>query len=60
MNEHPRVCNFLITERDASRVFETCIEGSVIWEYINRYDADERADLAESRSFSQGYLQVFG
>ncbi len=33
--------NLLITETDAGRAFEVTPDGDVVWQYVNRYDADE-------------------
>ena len=32
--------NFLITETSHGRVFEVTPDGTIVWSYINRYDAD--------------------
>jgi hypothetical protein len=32
--------NFLITETTGGRVFEVTPDGTIVWSYINRYDAD--------------------
>jgi len=32
--------NILITETDAGRVFEVTPDGDIVWQYVNRYDAE--------------------
>ncbi|CAB5122819.1 hypothetical protein D3OALGA1CA_2687 [Olavius algarvensis associated proteobacterium Delta 3] len=48
----------LITEFEAGRVFETDSRGRVIWEYINRYDSDEVAELTQARMYPATYFEV--
>jgi len=48
----------LITEFESGRVFETDTEGNTIWEYINRYDSDEVAEISEARVYQAGYFRV--
>jgi hypothetical protein len=48
----------LITEFEAGRVFETDTSGQVIWEYINRYNDDEVAELTEARVYPGNYFSV--
>ena len=48
----------LVTEFEGGRVFETDSEGRVIWEYINRYDSDEVAEVTEARIYPSSYFNV--
>lgn len=48
----------LITEFEGGRVLETDASGQVIWEYINRYDQDEVAEITEARVYSAVYFNV--
>lgn len=48
----------LITEFDGGRVFETDRNGRVVWQFINRYDEDEVAEITEARIYPPGYFEV--
>jgi len=48
----------LITEFEGGRVFETDTSGQVIWEYINRYNEDEVAEITEARVYPSDYFHV--
>ena len=48
----------LVTEFEGGRVFETDATGKILWEYINRYDADEVAEITEGRIYQAGYFSV--
>lgn len=48
----------LITEFEGGRVFETDSSGDIIWEYINRYDSDEVAEITEARVYPAKYFNV--
>ena len=48
----------LITEFEAGRVIETDAEGNIVWEYINRFDEDEVAELTEAKLYSPEYFDV--
>lgn len=48
----------LITEFEGGRVFETDAAGRIIWEYINRYDSDEVAEITEARIYPADYFKV--
>jgi len=49
---------FLITVPEAGRVFETDSGGNIVWEYINRYDADNVAEITEARIYRADYFAV--
>lgn len=48
----------LITEFEGGRVFETDGTGRVLWEYLNRYDTDEVAEITEARVYPISYFNV--
>ena len=48
----------LITEHEGGRVFEVNKEGRIIWEYINRYDSDEVAEITDARIYTADYFNV--
>lgn len=48
----------LVTEFEAGRVFETDSSGRTIWEYVNRYDEDEVAEITEARIYPSDYFTV--
>ncbi|MCP3872180.1 MAG: hypothetical protein GY699_03365 [Desulfobacteraceae bacterium] len=48
---------YLITEFEGGRVFEIDNIGRVIWEYINRYDEDEVAEISEARVYPANYFK---
>jgi hypothetical protein len=39
-------------------VRETAADGSLVWEYVNRYDAEDVAELGEARLYASSYFQV--
>lgn len=49
---------FLVTEFEAGRAFETDADGTIVWEYINRYDATRVAEITEARSYPASYFTV--
>jgi hypothetical protein len=49
---------FLITEFEAGRVFEVDEDGAIVWEYINRYDEENVAEITEARLYRRGYFKV--
>jgi hypothetical protein len=49
---------FLITEFEAGRVFEVDEDGAIVWEYINRYDEENVAEITEARLYRGGYFKV--
>lgn len=48
----------LITEFEGGRAFEIDAAGRVIWEYINRYSAEEVAEITEARVYPASYFTV--
>ena len=48
----------LITEFEAGRVFETDAEGKIVWEYINRYDDSNVAEVTEAALYQPDYFTV--
>jgi hypothetical protein len=46
----------LITEFDGGRIFETDADRNIVWEYINRFDEDEVAELTEARMYPESYF----
>ncbi len=49
----------LITEHEAGRVFQVDTpSGRVVWEYINRYENDEVAEVTEARAYPSSYFDV--
>lgn len=49
---------YLITEPDGGRVFEIDAQGQTVWEYINRYDADQVLRMNDARLYSASYFNV--
>ncbi len=49
---------FLITEFEGGRVFEVDAKGRIVWEYINRYDADQVLEVTEGRLYPSSYFTV--
>jgi hypothetical protein len=48
----------LITEFEGGRVFETDAGGTIVWEYINRYNEEEVAEITEARVYPVSYFTV--
>ena len=57
-HEPTRKGGLLVTEFEGGRVFETDASGRIIWEYINRYDEDEVAEITEARIYPANYFRV--
>lgn len=49
---------YLVTEFEAGRIFETDADGTIVWEYLNRYDADRIAEVTEARVYPAGYFSL--
>ena len=49
---------WFITEFEAGRAFETDAAGRIVWEYINRFDAENVAELSEAQLFPATYFDV--
>jgi hypothetical protein len=50
--------NTLIVESRAGRIFETTRGGRIVWEFINRYDADEVAQVSDAVRYSVEHFTV--
>ncbi|MEJ2033380.1 MAG: arylsulfotransferase family protein, partial [Deltaproteobacteria bacterium] len=50
--------NIFITEFEGGRAFEADKEGHIIWEYINRYDQNEVAEITEGHIYQADYFDV--
>ena len=48
----------MITEFEAGRVLETDANGKVVWEYVNRYNPTEVAEITEARVYPSSYFTV--
>jgi hypothetical protein len=48
----------LVTEFEGGRAFEADARGRIIWEYVNRYDDDEVAEVTEARLYASDYFAV--
>lgn len=57
-HELTRNGDLLVTEFEGGRVFETDATGRRIWEYVNRYDSDEVAEITEARIYPADYFNV--
>ena len=49
---------FLVTEFEAGRVIEFDAENEIVWEYINRYDADRVLEISDARIHDASYFTV--
>ena len=49
---------FLIVEHEAGRAFEVDAQGRTVWEYINRYDADQVLEINDARLYPSSYFTV--
>lgn len=50
----------LVTEFEAGRVFQYDDSGRIVWEYINRHDAQRVGEVSEARIYDAGYFTVDG
>lgn len=50
--------NLLVTEHGAGRFFEVSAEGRLVWEFVNRYDADRIANVTQAVRYPLGYEHV--
>jgi hypothetical protein len=50
--------NLLVTQFEAGRLFEVDGNGEVVWEYVNRYDEDEVAELTGAIRYPLDYFRV--
>ncbi len=57
-HELTRNGGLLVTEFEGGRLFETDATGRIIWEYINRYDSDEVAEVSEARIYPDNYFRI--
>ena len=48
----------MVTEFEAGRVFEVDAEGSLVWEFINRFDEKTVAEVTEARLYEESYFTV--
>lgn len=58
MGKHQTLANgnILITEAEAGRAFEVTSDGTVVWEFINRWDEDEAALIMGTQRIASDYL----
>jgi hypothetical protein len=49
--------NILITEPDGGRAFEVTPAGEIVWDYINRWSADEVAVITKARRFPADFFR---
>jgi hypothetical protein len=50
--------NVLVTESESGRIFEGTPDGQIVWEFINRFDADFTADVTEATRYPEQYFTV--
>lgn len=50
--------NVLITEPEGGRVIEVSPAGSIVWEYVNRYNATTVADLSVATRYAPDFFDV--
>jgi hypothetical protein len=48
----------LITEFEGGRVFETDRDGRIVWQFVNRFDQDDVAEITEARIYPPEYFKV--
>ena len=47
----------LVVEAEGGRIFETDSSGRIVWEYINRYDDDEVAEINSALVLPADYFR---
>ena len=50
--------NLLITESDAGRAFEVDLDGTIVWEYMNRYSETYVAEITGAGLYPASYFTV--
>jgi hypothetical protein len=50
--------SLFVAEYEGGRVIGTNKEGQVVWEYINRYDDDEVAEITEIHAYPKDYFNM--
>ena len=50
--------NILITEFTGGRAFEVNSSGDIVWEFVNRFDEDEIAEVADAIRYPEDYFTV--
>ena len=50
--------NLLITQFEAGRLIEVADDGDIVWEFINRYDDDEVAEVTQAIRYAPTYFEV--
>ncbi len=58
--KHQHLANggILITSTHEGRAFEVTPDGEIVWQYINRYDADRVAVISKAHRYDRDYFQV--
>ncbi len=49
---------FFITEFEGGRAVQVDGEGAIVWEYLNKYDAEHVGEITEARIYSKDYFTV--
>ncbi len=50
--------NILVTDAQSGRVFEITRDGTIVWDFVNRYDTDRVAVISNARRYPPGYFEV--
>ncbi len=50
--------NLMVTEAQSGRAFEVTPEGRIVWEYVNRYDADRVTWLHDAETYDASFFTV--
>ena len=58
--KHQHLANgdILITSTHEGRAFEVTPDGEIVWQYINRYDADRVAVISKAHRYDADYFEV--